>query len=176
MSEDFIGSGFQVGTALSLETFRKIKIFDGLDDLQLTEAMRVGNTVTFEALTNILIEGEISGGLYVIIEGHVGVFKTNKLSGNLLDIGQLKAGQFFGEMSFIDDNPRSASVRALTDCKLYYLAKHQFMEFLRQSPETKIKFYENCIQDLISRLRILDENYIISQYQLWKTAMKKESA
>ncbi len=138
--------------------------------------LRLGEVVECEAHTNIVIEGEPSWGLYLILEGMVGIFKTNKLSGDMFEVGQLKGGSFFGEMSLIDNHPRSATVRAATDAKLFYLSKDKFMGLIDQSVDLKLRFYETCVQDLVGRLRELDENYVISQYQLWKVAITGEAA
>jgi CRP-like cAMP-binding protein len=106
----------------------------------------------------------------------VGIIKTNKLTGDNYDVGQLRAGSFFGEMSLVDDNPRSATVKALTDCRLFYISKDTFFEFLGRSEALKMRFYESCIKDLVWRLRELGDNYVVNQYQLWKSATKKEAA
>ena len=76
----------------------------------------------------------------------------------------------------VDDNPRSATVRALTNCQLFYISKDQFQGFLAASKDLKLRFYESCIHTIVTRLRELDDNYVISQYQLWKAAFKKEAA
>ncbi|MEK6578925.1 MAG: cyclic nucleotide-binding domain-containing protein, partial [Bdellovibrionota bacterium] len=108
--------------------------------------------------------------------GIVGVYKNNQLTGTMYDIGQLRAGSAFGEMSLIDNNPRSATVRALTDCHMFFLSREAFQKFLSTSIDLKLRFYESCIRTIVQRVRQLDESYVISQYQLWKTALKKEAA
>lgn len=160
----------------TLSMLQGIKLFQVFTDQELLYLLQIGNSAAFEAYTNIIIEGELSWGLYVILDGTVGIFKTNKLSGNSYDVGQLKSGSFFGEMSLIDENPRSASVRATTDCYLFYITKEAFQNFLSQSKDLKLRFLESCIKNLVARLRELDDNYVISQYQLWKSAFTKEVA
>ena len=157
---------------LNAETLKCVRLFQRFEESDFSTLIELGLVSTHEAHSNIVIEGELSGGLYIILSGAVGVYKQNKLSGNTYDIGQLHEGSFFGEMSLIDDNPRSATVRALTDCQLFYLSKEAFTDFLKHSPETRLRFLENCVKDLVGRLRDLDDNYVISQYQLWKSAVK----
>lgn len=155
---------------------KEIKLLRPFSDAELAQLIMLGAGASYEAHGNIVIEGEMSWGLYLIIDGIVGIFKNNKLTGEHYDVGQLRRGSFFGEMSLVDDNPRSATVKALTDCHLFYISKDAFEEFLAGSSERKLKFYESCVRNLVSRLRELDDNYVISQYQLWKTALKKEAA
>ncbi len=159
-----------------IKLLREVKLLKTFTDAELGELVKLGAPAHYEPYANIVIEGELSWGIYLILEGLVGIFKTNKLSGDLYDVGQLRSGSFFGEMSLIDSNPRSATVRAITDCNLFYISKDTFGQFLKKSTDLKARFYESCIQSLVSRLRELDDNYVVSQYQLWKTALKKEAA
>lgn len=163
----------------AIALLREVKLLRPFTDAELTAIAQLGQGVAYEAHSNIVIEGEIApdgGGLFLILNGSVGIFKTNKFTGESYDVGQLRRGSFFGEMSLIDNNPRSATVKALTDCQLFLINKEAFHRFLNQSAEIKLKFYDSCIKTLIGRLRELDDNYVISQYQLWKVALKKEAA
>ncbi len=160
----------------TVANLKNIKLLSPLTEQELAKLITVGTPLKTEAHANIVIEGELSWGLFLLLDGVVSILKTNKLSGNIYDVGQLRSGSFFGEMSLIDDNPRSATVKALTDCQLFYISKEKFLEYLGQSPGLKLRFYESCIHTLVTRLRELDDNYVISQYQLWKAAMRKEAA
>ena len=155
---------------------KEVRLLQSFTEQELAQLIMVGTGSTYESHANIVIEGETSWGIYLILEGVVGIYKTNKLTGEHYDVGQLRYGNFFGEMSLVDENPRSATVRALTDCHLFYLSKDNFTKFLSHSSDLKLRFYDSCVKTLVGRLRELDDNYVISQYQLWKTAMKKEAA
>ena len=161
-------------TKPSLPLMKEIKFLSSFSDKELEKIISLGKTDHYEAYTNIIIEGELSWGLYLILEGTVGIYKTNKLTGQSYDVAQLATGNFFGEMSLIDENPRSATVRTLTDCTVFFIAKDTFMNFVNQSSDLKLRFYENTIRNLVSRFRELDENYVVSQYQLWKTVLEKK--
>lgn len=164
------------GIKPSVSLLKEIKLLKPFTDQELLQLIQVGTSAAYEAHTNIIIEGELSWGLYLILEGILGVFKTNKLTGEDYDVGQLKGGGFFGEMSLVDENPRSATVRGLTNCQVFYISKEAFQAFLGRSQDLKLRFYESCVKNLVGRLRELDDNYVISQYQLWKTALRKEAA
>jgi CRP-like cAMP-binding protein len=159
-----------------ISLLKEIKLLQTLTDSELAQVLQLGRWLKYEPHTNIVIEGELSWGLYLIVDGMVGIFKTNKLTGENYDIGQLRKGNFFGEMSLVDNNPRSATVKSLSECELLYISKEAFQALLNHSPATKVRFYESCVKHLVARLRELDDNYVISQYQLWKIALKKEAA
>jgi CRP-like cAMP-binding protein len=161
-------------TKATIEMLREVKLFQCFSDQELGELLRLGEARGCEAFQNIVIEGELSWGVYLILDGVVGISKNAKMGGNAYDLGQLHRGSFFGEMSLVDENPRSASVRAETDCHLFYIGKDVFSQFLARSPERKVRFYETCVKHMVHRLRDLNDNYVVSQYQLWKTAIEKD--
>ena len=160
----------------TIEMLREIKLLRPFTDAELCQLISSGSSFSQEAHGNIIVEGELSWGLYLIMEGTVGIFKNDKLSGSVYDVAQLREGGFFGEMSILDDSPRSATVRAVTNCKLFYLSKQAFQQFLAVSTGIQLRFYQSCIEDLIHRLRETDDGFVVSQYQLWRFALKKESA
>lgn len=158
----------------SVALLREIRLLKPFSDSELGQLVSMGQGQRYEAHSNVVIEGEMSWGLYLILAGSVGIFKTNKLTGESYDVGQLRKGSFFGEMSLVDNNPRSATVKALADCQLFYISKEAFTRFLNQSKDIQLRFFEACIKTLVGRLRELDDNYVVSQYQLWKVALSKE--
>lgn len=160
----------------SVPLLREIRLFRKFSPAELTQLIRLGTTHTFEAHTNIIIEGELSWGLYLVLDGRATVFKTNKSTGETHALAQLKEGASFGEMSLLDESPRSATVRAVAECRLFHISKDAFIAFMNESQERQLRFYENCVHDLVTRLRDLDDSYAITQYQLWKAVIRKEAA
>jgi hypothetical protein len=157
----------------SVKSLRAIGLLSSFSDSELESILSLGRMMAFEDHTNIIIEGEFSGGLFIITEGIVGVFKTNSLNGQNYDVGHLRAGAVFGEMSLIDENPRSATVRALTQVAVYSIPREEFKSFISSSGELEHKFLSNCVKVLASIVRDLNDKYVISQYQLWESALKR---
>jgi CRP-like cAMP-binding protein len=153
---------------------REVKLFARFDESELADLIQLGSTKAYEAHSNIVIEGETSWGIFLILDGYVGIFKRNKMTGDVHDVAQLHTGNFFGEMSLIDDNPRSASVRALTPCQILSISKEAFQTWLAKSSQRQLRFYEDCVKHLVNRIRDLDESYVISQYQLWRSVLKSK--
>jgi CRP/FNR family cyclic AMP-dependent transcriptional regulator len=156
---------------VTVQSLRKVALLQAFSDAELSELILLGKTVTFEPYTNVVIEGEASWGMYFIMKGQVGIFKVNRLSGNVYDVGQLQEGSFFGEMSLVDSQPRSATVQSLTDCRLFLIDKAGFQKMVNSSTELKLRFLDSCIQQLVGRLRSLNDDYVVSQYQLWQKAL-----
>ncbi len=158
----------------SPEKLKEIKLFAAFSLEELQRLINSGEAMIFEPHTNVVIEGELSWGLYLVINGVVGIYKTNKASGDVYDIGQLKSGQYFGEMSLIDESPRSATIRTLTETHTFFIGREGFQSVLTSSNDTKLRFYEHCVRDLVVRLREVNDSYVTSQFQLWKTMLSSK--
>jgi signal transduction histidine kinase len=100
------------------------------------EALRQGQEPIFriaQADEVIFNEGDPGDGIYIILEGsvHISASMGHKNSHALLE---LSAGNFFGEMAIVEDAPRSATVRAITNTRLLFVPKAQVLELLERSP------------------------------------------
>lgn len=107
---------------------------------------------SFPKHKTIVEEGAPGDYMYIIVEGRV---KVTKLSGDgrekILEL--LEQGDFFGEMSLLDDAPRSASVKAMSAVRILALARNDFIRLLARSPDLAL----SVIQELTRRLRQIDE-------------------
>jgi CRP-like cAMP-binding protein len=94
--------------------------------------------------------------LWIIAQGECEVFKMVKP-----DIEQrltvLDAGAVFGEMSFFQPAPHSASVRAITDVEVMRLSREEFAALEKTSPCAARKMLINAVQILAERLRRMDD-------------------
>ena len=81
----------------------------------------------------IFQEGNEAGYAYVLAEGTVEIVR-NSTDGDQV-LGKVEKGSIFGEMAIIDNSPRSASARALTDCKVQEVDKKAFLQYLSKKPE-----------------------------------------
>ena len=103
--------------------------------------------VSFKKGALIFSEGDSSDVAYIIDKGKVEVFIAN--GDTEVSVSTLDQGQIFGEMGVIDESPRSASARALTDCVLSLVKKEQLQERITSSdPVVRL-----VIRRLLSRVR-----------------------
>lgn len=79
-------------------------------------------------------EGEQDNNLYVIVEGKIAVGKEE--GERWTDIATLKAGAVAGEMSFVDGNPHTLTLKALKPSEVLVLNRHDFEKLVEQSPMT----------------------------------------
>lgn len=98
----------------------------------------------------IIEEGEASHNAFLIQSGEVKVYLTK--DGQEVELARLQTGQIIGEMAFVFDGPRTASVKAATDCTLILISRQQFEDKLRESDPTV-----RAIVQMLSK-RIVDAN------------------
>jgi hypothetical protein len=99
----------------------------------------------------IFREGDLGTEMYIIHEGKIEIL--NKMGGKETVIAVLEKGDFFGEMSILEDMPRAASARALTPTKLLAINGSTFDQMLRDNPEVGVRM----MRKLSRRLRETDE-------------------
>ncbi len=106
----------------------------------------------FSAGQTIFSEGELGDSLFVIASGEVEVVRKDA-TGALKVIAVLGPGQFFGEMSLIDKEYRSATVRAKSDADLVHLTAENLTTFRKQHRDGFTFVVINIARVLSSRLR-----------------------
>jgi len=100
----------------------------------------------------IIREGDISDSIYIVLSGTVNVF-TNDEQGNEIQLNTLKQGAFFGELSLLDEETRSASAKAASKTMLAIITKTEFTKYLHKNPIIAIHL---CVE-LSRRLRSATE-------------------
>src|SRR5690554_6584115 len=80
---------------------------------------------TFKAGEVIMSQGDIGACAYFIQDGQVKIV-VEKGDGTILDMGTRGPGSIIGEMAIVDNQPRSATVRAMETCQLLEITKEDF--------------------------------------------------
>jgi HlyB family type I secretion system ABC transporter len=109
--------------------------------------------VEFAAGDLVIRQGERPGPMYVIEEGRVRSFRT--ADDGEEDLGYLRAGDFFGERSLFLDQPRDASVQAVTECVLLRFAQELFHRLVAEFPDFRDRLAQRIEQyDYRRRARV----------------------
>lgn len=104
----------------------------------------------FKSGHSLFREGDSGKEMYVILSGKVTISK--KVRGQEQVLVTLPPGEFFGEMSILDNKPRSASASVAEDCKLLVIDPKTFEEMIKNNGEIAIRM----IRKLAERLRAAD--------------------
>ena len=131
----------------------KISLFSALPEASIIQLANHTYTHIYEKDTIITHEGDVSDVLYVILSGSVKVFLENR-QGERITLRVLHRGDYFGELSLLDESSRSASVITLNKTMLAIIDKAEFIRCLRNTPEIAINL---CIE-LSRRMRSMTEN------------------
>ena len=135
--------------ASTVDLLKGVELFSELNEEQLG---LIANLVVVKNLNRdetVVLEGDDSvQALYLIATGSVQVYMTG-IDGRETILSFLERGDFFGEMSLIDGEPRSASVRTVTDAKLLVIHRESFLSLLRKTPEIAM----SLMSELCKRLR-----------------------
>lgn len=128
------------------------ELLRGLERSELDVLALLLEPVACSAGTRIIRSGEASGGLFLIESGVVDV-RIPLPDGTSHRLATLGPGRTFGEMSLIDDGPRSADVTAQTEVVCYALNPDGYRRLERDSPRIAFKLMRNLSRDLARRLR-----------------------
>ena len=102
----------------------------------------------------IFEENSVGREMYIVLTGKVKVIKEK--DGVETTLATLEEGDFFGEMSLFDNNPRSATVKALGDVKLLEINQKNFLKKISRDPSLAFRMLEKMSQ----RIRITDEKIL----------------
>ena len=106
----------------------------------------------------VFAEGDKGDAAYFIMEGKVKVVVASQNLKEIL-LGELDEGEIFGEMALIDEKPRSASVVTLTPCKMAYISKKAFNDFIETRSETAFRLMGFICLSLFGHILRLDRLY-----------------
>ncbi len=102
----------------------------------------------------IFAEDSVGKEMYIIISGKVKIIKEKDTVETIL--ATLEEGEFFGEMSLFDNNPRSATVKAIGNVKLLEINQKNFLKKISKDPSLAFRILEKMSQ----RIRITDEKIL----------------
>jgi CRP-like cAMP-binding protein len=134
------------------EALRTIPLFHGLEEPDLADIADLLIERKFPKGATIFEEGVLGDYMYLIGKGQVKVTKMSE-DGREKILEILSDGDFFGEMSLLDREPRSASIKTTTPTVLLALSRTDFLGLLARSPDISM----GLICELSRRLRETDE-------------------
>lgn len=131
-----------------IEVLGQVELFSPLspeDRAELARSLRYAPFTSGEVITR---QGAEAHWLYLIVDGEVSVRVASE-NGLEREVAQLAAPSFFGEMSLMTGEPRSATVVALTDVECFRLDKAAFQEIVRRKPQIA-----NHVASVLAKRRI----------------------
>ena len=131
---------------------KRVPLFSSLGERQLDTLAAGTVRRSFARGRLIVAEGEASQSLYILLSGRAKVQRSDS-EGKEVILAIVGAGECIGEMSLIDDAPRSASVVTLESCDFMAINKDSFKEILAENHDISLKI----MKGLVKRLREADK-------------------
>lgn len=135
-----------------LNLFRSIPLFRYLDDEDLRRLLRLAKLRKFGVGEELIAEYSCGTETFVLLRGRAQVMKSG------LKVGELGAGECFGEMSMFENAPRSASIRAEVAGELISFGRAALFPLFHDHPKLAIKLLWAICQGLNGKLRKTTEN------------------
>ncbi|RLT57899.1 MAG: Crp/Fnr family transcriptional regulator [Chloroflexi bacterium] len=130
------------------EILRTVPLLRGLTETQLVDMGRLARTHRFDREEIVFLQGDPGDSVHVILNGEVKVVVTSR-AGHEAILAFLGEGESFGEMSLLDDLPRSATIQATAPTTTLSLRKTEFHRLLRDAPDVSLRL----LRALARRLR-----------------------
>ena len=126
-------------------------LFSGLSKNELRSVASLGTPVEFKSGRVITEEGTIGREAILIVSGSARCLVAGK------KVAELGPGDLFGEISLLDQAPRSASVIADTDMEATVFLAPEFLKLVQTSPKIALKL----LTALAARLRATDRKFTV---------------
>lgn len=120
-----------------LAGLRKIPFLSKITDEALLSLAEKAKQTKFPKHSTIVMEGDESSSLYIILDGKVRVFSSDDKSKEVTLLIQ-EPGSYFGEIALLTDEPRSASVVTLEATVCAVISKADFIQWLMRHPDVAI--------------------------------------
>ena len=135
------------GDVALVRSVSRLALFADLEQDQLDALLAVLEEVTFNEGEWVLRRGQENVGLYVIVDGEVGIQLNDE------EIAVLSKGSFFGEISVLLEEPTVADVLARTPLRCLYVPAEEVEDFLVANPRVMYRM----LQTEARRLQATDE-------------------
>jgi len=139
-----------------IEQLGNVLLFKGLTHDALALIAQVATEESHALGTKIFQHGDVGDKLYLILEGKIRISRDVPGMGEEA-LAVLGPGQVFGEMSLIDESPRSADARVHERCRLLAIPKDGFEDLLFLQKDLAYEVLWNIVRMLTSRLRETSE-------------------
>jgi len=139
------------------EIIKKCKLFDNMSEEEIQAVLNGLKTTVVPSGKSVIAEHAAGDNLYVVVSGSVEI--TKDLAENdesmVAQLTTLEAGDFFGEMALLDNEPRSANVVSRNNAELMIIPRERFLEIAFSNP--RVLF--NLIRTLSWRLRDTNQRF-----------------
>ncbi len=138
---------------MSQNLLKNVYLFKGLSPSELEIVSSAGESRTYNPGDDVFTQTDEATALYVIRHGSVKIHQKSS-SGDNIEVANLGTGSHFGEMAFVDGEPRSASATAIEKSEVVIIDYKKLDDILKSNQSVAVSFYKELAHFLCGRLRV----------------------
>jgi len=143
---------------------RQVSLFSEIKDLPhaLETLAATMKFCAFRKSQALITEGETGAEMYFLLDGQVAIHKSTP-EGDKFAVATLSAEQrpFFGEGAMLDEDARSATIIAESECNCMVLSRPDFEDFCRKHPNWALPVLQKIARVVNGRLRKSNNDFIV---------------
>lgn len=141
------------------DTLKSFPLLSKINDNELEALIKLLKKEDFSIGDNIITEGDTGNVMYILISGTVDIIKTTIFNDEYI-CATLNSNMhcMFGEMALLDNDKRSATVKAKTDCKTLSIDGDSFNKYIDEYPKAGVELLKFMNLNLIRNLRAENDN------------------
>ncbi len=147
---------FRSDISNELDFLGTVPVFDLLSNREKRKIHVILHLRKFSKDEIVVRQGDPGVGLYIVREGKCEVYSEYP-DLTCKKIAVMNTGDFFGEISLLNDSPRSATVVSTTETKLLGLFRHDLLELMKSDPRLGLHLVYRLSQIVAERLRFYNE-------------------
>ena len=140
------------GSDAKVDALKKAPLFEGLSRKELEHLAQLADDLEVPAGKVLTRQGDTGREFFVLMDGEVDVVRDGEL------LATRSSGDFIGEISILEDMPRTATVTAKTPVRLFVLTAQSFRSFVEEAPEVENK----VLRTLARRLAAMSDDPAVS--------------
>lgn len=153
------------------EDLKYFELFDGLKEEDIEAVIKIASVQKYKKGDLIFQENSLEEVMYIITKGQLEISAQSE-SGKRVTFSSVEKGMVFGEMSFLDSLPRSATVKTLEDVEVLAITKEDFEYLIETKPKIAAIVLKNLGKIMSLRLRNAD-SFIIDVLKTWEHYYRK---
>ncbi len=151
---------------IDLKELRYMQFFSELDDAELEAVSKIMVRKKYKPGDHVCKETDRGDSLYIIRKGEVKACKI-AADGELFTLTVMHDGDIFGEMSFLDDRPHSASIVAISDLEVLVMTRKEFETLVDTNPWVVYKLLKNIVYTVHAIVKGMNTRYMEMLNYMW---------
>jgi CRP/FNR family cyclic AMP-dependent transcriptional regulator len=148
--------GRTISSQDKINILRNVPLFSCLNDKEVCMLADISVEKTYPKNSILISDGDTTDSLYIICKGKANAVSIDAV-GKQIILNTFGPGDYFGEMSFIDGEPRCANIETKKKTWVMIIPRKQFGHILSLNPEISLKLMEGLLQKLRKATRQIEQ-------------------